>query len=123
MRALGPAATGGRKPDQQDNGAEMNLNSRPRQFMSRLGIDVQAANSLLTMLSASAQISTIYQPMNQYKVVMEVDPRYSRDISALEKMFVINRDGKAIPSLISMAARCAAVGEPSGTFRGPRLPL
>jgi multidrug efflux pump len=43
------------------------------------------------------QISTIYQPMNQYKVVMEVDRRYTQDISALDKMFVINNDGKAIP--------------------------
>ncbi|MCJ2907478.1 efflux RND transporter permease subunit [Escherichia coli] len=31
------------------------------------------------------------------KVVMEVDPRYTQDISALEKMFVINNEGKAIP--------------------------
>jgi len=35
--------------------------------------------------------------MNQYKVVMEVDRRYTQDISALDKMFVINNDGKAIP--------------------------
>ncbi len=90
-----------------------------RDTMSRLGIDVQAANSLLNNAFGQRQISTIYQPMNQYKVVMEVDPRYSRDISALEKMFVINRDGKAIPLLFRpMAARqCAAVGKPSGTFR------
>ncbi len=41
-------------------------------------------------------------------------------------MFVINRDGKAIPPLLfrPMAARqCAAVGEPSGTFRGVRCAL
>ncbi|HEC6691013.1 TPA: multidrug efflux RND transporter permease subunit MdtC [Salmonella enterica subsp. enterica serovar Virchow] len=82
--------------DQQDNGAEMNL-IYDRDTMSRLGIDVQAANSLLNNAFGQRQISTIYQPMNQYKVVMEVDPRYSQDISALEKMFVINRDGKAIP--------------------------
>ncbi len=86
--------------DQQDNGAEMNL-IYDRDTMSRLGIDVQAANSLLNNTFGQRQISTIYQPMNQYKVVMEVDPRYTQDISALEKMFVINRDGKAIPSLIS----------------------
>ncbi|EHK5681488.1 multidrug transporter subunit MdtC [Salmonella enterica] len=82
--------------DQQDNGAEMNL-IYDRDTMSRLGIDVQAANSLLNNAFGQRQISTIYQPMNQYKVVMEVDPRYSQDISALDKMFVINRDGKAIP--------------------------
>ncbi|MFK3751734.1 efflux RND transporter permease subunit, partial [Escherichia coli] len=58
---------------------------------------VQAANSLLNNAFGQRQISTIYQPMNQYKVVMEVDPRYTQDISALEKMFVINNEGKAIP--------------------------
>ncbi|PKE37105.1 multidrug transporter, partial [Klebsiella pneumoniae] len=40
---------------------------------------------------------TIYQPLNQYKVVMEVDPAYTQDVSALDKMFVINSDGKPIP--------------------------
>lgn len=63
--------------DQQDNGAEMNL-VYDRDTMARLGIDVQAANSLLNNAFGQRQISTIYQPMNQYKVVMEVDPRYTR---------------------------------------------
>ncbi|KAA5737337.1 multidrug transporter, partial [Klebsiella pneumoniae] len=57
--------------DQQDNGAEMNL-IYDRDTMSRLGIDVQAANSLVNNAFGQRQISTIYQPMNQYKVVMEV---------------------------------------------------
>lgn len=65
--------------------------------MSRLGIDVQVANSLLNNAFGQWQISTIHQPMNQYKVVMEVDPRYTQDINAVEKMCVINSDGKAIP--------------------------
>lgn len=82
--------------DQEDNGAEMNL-IYDRDTMARLGIDVQAANSLLNNAFGQRQISTIYQPMNQYQVVMEVDPRYTQDISALEKMFVINKEGKAIP--------------------------
>ncbi len=58
---------------------------------------MEAANSLLNNAFGQREVSTIYQPMNQYKVVMEVDPRYTRDISALDKMFVINDDGKAIP--------------------------
>jgi multidrug efflux pump len=82
--------------DQQDNGAEMAL-TYDRETMSRLGINVEAANSLLNNAFGQREISTIYQPMNQYKVVMEVDPRYTQDISALDKMFVINNDGKAIP--------------------------
>lgn len=82
--------------DQQDNGAEMNL-VYDRETMSRLGISVQNANSLLNNAFGQRQISTIYEAMNQYKVVMEVDPRYTQDISALDKMFVINNEGKPIP--------------------------
>ncbi|MCS2150004.1 multidrug efflux RND transporter permease subunit MdtC [Scandinavium manionii] len=82
--------------DQQDNGAEMDL-VYDRETMSRLGINVEDANSLLNNAFGQRQISTIYQPLNQYKVVMGVDPVYTQDISALDQMFVINSDGKAIP--------------------------
>ncbi|MFQ1679458.1 multidrug efflux RND transporter permease subunit MdtC [uncultured Pantoea sp.] len=82
--------------DQQDNGSEMAL-TYDRESMARLGIDVSATNALLNNAFGQRQISTIYQPLNQYKVVMEVDPRYTQDVSALDQMFVINSDGKAIP--------------------------
>lgn len=82
--------------DQQDKGSEMAL-TYDRESMARLGINVTDANSLLNNAFGQRQISTIYQPLNQYKVVMEVDPRYTQDISALDQMFVINSEGKAIP--------------------------
>jgi len=82
--------------DQQDQGAEMAL-IYDRQSMARLGIKVSDANDLLNNAFGQRQISTIYQPLNQYKVVMEVDPRYTQDISSLDLMYVINNDGKAIP--------------------------
>jgi len=82
--------------DQQDKGSEMAL-TYDRESMARLGIDVSQANALLNNAFGQRQISTIYQPLNQYKVVMEVDPRYTQDISALSQMFVINSNGKAIP--------------------------
>ncbi|MGB7802484.1 multidrug efflux RND transporter permease subunit MdtC [Buttiauxella sp.] len=82
--------------DSQNNGAEMDL-IYDRESMARLGISVSEANALLNNAFGQRQISTIYQPLNQYKVVMEVDPRYTQDISALDQMFVINKDGKAIP--------------------------
>ena len=82
--------------DQQDKGSEMAL-TYDRESMARLGINVSQANALLNNAFGQRQISTIYQPLNQYKVVMEVDPRYTQDISALSQMFVINSDGKAIP--------------------------
>ncbi|MGW1443080.1 multidrug efflux RND transporter permease subunit MdtC [Serratia rhizosphaerae] len=82
--------------DQQDKGSELDLVYN-RETMARLGISVSDANNLLNNAFGQRQISTIYQPLNQYKVVMEVAPPYTQDVSALEKMFVINNEGKAIP--------------------------
>nr|WP_232486880.1 multidrug efflux RND transporter permease subunit MdtC [Pectobacterium parmentieri] len=82
--------------DQQDKGAEMAL-TYDRDAMAQLGINVSAANALLNNAFGQRQISTIYQPLNQYKVVMEVDDAYTQDVSSLNKMFVINSDGKPIP--------------------------
>nr|WP_244861195.1 multidrug efflux RND transporter permease subunit MdtC [Pectobacterium punjabense] len=82
--------------DQQDKGAEMAL-TYDRDAMAQLCINVSAANALLNNAFGQRQISTIYQPLNQYKVVMEVDDAYTQDVSSLNKMFVINNDGKPIP--------------------------
>lgn len=82
--------------DQQDKGSELAL-TYDRENMARLGINVADANDLLNNAFGQRQISTIYQPLNQYHVVMEVAPEYTQDESSLDKMFVINGDGKAIP--------------------------
>ncbi|HEJ8085364.1 TPA: multidrug efflux RND transporter permease subunit MdtC [Serratia marcescens] len=82
--------------DQQDKGSEMDL-VYDRETMARLGISVSDVNNLLNNAFGQRQISTIYQPLNQYKVVMEVAPPYTQDVSSLDKMFIINNEGKAIP--------------------------
>ncbi|MEE3652957.1 MULTISPECIES: multidrug efflux RND transporter permease subunit MdtC [unclassified Brenneria] len=95
--------------DQQDKGSEMAL-TYDRDAMARLGIDVASANDLLNNAFGQRQISTIYQPLNQYKVVMEVDAAYTQDVSALDKMFVINGEGKPIP--LAYFARWQPVNAP-----------
>ncbi|MEY0496197.1 multidrug efflux RND transporter permease subunit MdtC [Providencia rettgeri] len=82
--------------DKEDKGAEMAI-TYDRDLMAQLGIDVREANSLLNNAFGQRQVSTIYEAMNQYKVVMEVAPEYTQDVSSLDKMFVINKQGKAIP--------------------------
>ncbi|MDX7991312.1 multidrug efflux RND transporter permease subunit MdtC [Xenorhabdus littoralis] len=82
--------------DDESKGAEIAI-TYDRDTMARLGINVADANSLLYNAFGQRQISTIYQPLNQYKVVMEVAPQYNQDPSALEKMFVINAKGERIP--------------------------
>ena len=82
--------------DQQDKGSEMAL-TYDRDALARLGVDVVEVNNLLNNAFGQRQVSTIYQPLNQYKVVMTVDSRYAEDVSALDKMFIINKDGAPIP--------------------------
>ncbi len=57
--------------DKEDKGAEMAI-TYDRDLMAQLGIDVREANSLLNNAFGQRQVSTIYEAMNQYKVVMEV---------------------------------------------------
>ncbi|QCR35321.1 multidrug efflux RND transporter permease subunit MdtC [Nissabacter sp. SGAir0207] len=82
--------------DQEDSGAELGL-IYDRDTLARLGVSVSDANALLNNAFGQRQISTIYQPLNQYKVVMEVDPANRQDASALEKMFVTNSAGQPVP--------------------------
>ena len=82
--------------DQEDHGGELQL-VYDRASMARLGINVAQANALLNDAFGQREISTIYRPMNQYKVVLEVDPRYLQDASALDQMYLINNQGQSIP--------------------------
>ncbi|TCV91923.1 multidrug efflux RND transporter permease subunit MdtC [Biostraticola tofi] len=95
--------------DQQDKGAELGI-IYDRDVLSRLGLSVSSINALLNNAFGQQQISTIYQPLNQYKVVMEVAPAYTQDPSALDNMFVINSQGAAIP--LSSFARWQPINAP-----------
>lgn len=63
----------------------------------RLGIDVETVTGVLNNAFSQRQISTIYGSMNQYQVVMEVDPRYSQGPQALTQVHVITADGNPVP--------------------------
>ncbi|KGD72209.1 multidrug transporter [Tatumella morbirosei] len=95
--------------DQEDNGGELQL-VYDRAEMAKLGISVAQANALLNDAFGQRQISTIYRPLNQYRVVMEVDPRYTRDATALSQMYLINNEGKSIP--LSQIAHWEAANTP-----------
>nr|WP_249213168.1 MULTISPECIES: multidrug efflux RND transporter permease subunit MdtC [unclassified Tatumella] len=95
--------------DQEDNGGELRL-VYDRSAMAASGISVASANALLNNAFGQRQVSTIYRPLNQYKVVLEADPRYTRDASALSQMYLINSDGKPVP--LSRIARWEPANTP-----------
>jgi multidrug efflux pump len=68
-----------------------------RDQAKRLGVDMNMVTSVLNNAFSQRQISTIYDSLNQYQVVMEVNPKYARDPITLKQVQVITADGARIP--------------------------
>jgi multidrug efflux pump subunit AcrB len=68
-----------------------------RNKASALGVSAQAVENTLYEAYGSKQVSTIYAPTNQYWVVMELEPRYQRDVSALSLLYVRSNTGALVP--------------------------
>ncbi|MBX9829770.1 MAG: efflux RND transporter permease subunit [Xanthobacteraceae bacterium] len=59
-----------------------------REMAGRLGVSMQSVNDTLQDAFGQRQISTVYTQSNQYRVILEAQPRYQRDPSALSKLYV-----------------------------------
>jgi len=68
-----------------------------RDAASRLGVDMRMVASVLNNAFSQRQVATLYDTLNQYRVVMELDPRYTQDPSTLEQIHVIGKDGQRLP--------------------------
>ncbi|MCP1445774.1 multidrug efflux pump [Pseudomonas sp. GGS8] len=68
-----------------------------RDQAKRLGVDMNMVTAVLNNAYSQRQISTIYDSLNQYQVVMEVNPKYAQDPVTLNQVKVITADGARIP--------------------------
>ncbi|MGZ0714870.1 efflux RND transporter permease subunit [Pseudomonas palleroniana] len=68
-----------------------------RDQAKRLGIDMSMVTAVLNNAYSQRQISTIYDSLNQYQVVMEVNPKYAQDPITLNQMQVITSTGARVP--------------------------
>ena len=82
--------------DQQDRGLQAQL-VIDRDSASRFGITAAAIDNTLYDAFGQRQVSTIYMPLNQYHVVMEVDPQYQGKPDALKYIYVAASDGSQVP--------------------------
>ncbi len=82
--------------DQQVSGLEENV-VIDRATAARLGITAQQIDAVLYDAFGQEQISTIYQTLNQYHVVLEVAPQYQRTPDALQSVYVITTGGAQVP--------------------------
>ncbi|HEY1980635.1 MAG TPA: efflux RND transporter permease subunit, partial [Xanthobacteraceae bacterium] len=92
--------------DQQQRGLESDL-VIDRDTASRLGITPAQIDNTLYDAFGQRQVSTIYSAINQYHVVMEIDPRYTQYPASLNEIYV-STTGAAAPGT-------ATTNAPGGT--------
>jgi multidrug efflux pump len=73
--------------DQQQNGLAVSV-AIDRDRASRLGLSTAAIDSTLYDAFGQRQVSTIFNPRNQYHVVMEVAPQYWQSPDALKGIYI-----------------------------------
>ncbi len=73
--------------DQQNQGLAANLVIN-RDTASRLGVSASAIDATLYDAFGQRQVSTMYTGLNQYFVVMEVDPKYQLSPDALNNIYI-----------------------------------
>jgi hydrophobe/amphiphile efflux-1 (HAE1) family protein len=82
--------------DQQESGLEARL-VIDRDTASRLGVTATAIDNVLYDAFGQRQVSTMYTTLNQYYVVLEVDPKFQRDPDALQGIYVRSSNGTNVP--------------------------
>jgi multidrug efflux pump len=82
--------------DQQNSGLQATL-VYDRATASRLGITPEMIDSTLYQAFGQAQVSTMYTPLNQYHVVLEVEPKFWQNPGGLDYVYVRPTTGKEVP--------------------------
>jgi hydrophobe/amphiphile efflux-1 (HAE1) family protein len=82
--------------DHLDNGLREQL-VIDRDTASRLGVSPLTIDATLSDAFGQRQVSTTYETLNQYHVVMEVDQKYQRDPDALKNIYVKSTTGAMVP--------------------------
>jgi multidrug efflux pump len=82
--------------DQQDQGLATNL-VIDRDSAARLGITASMIDAVLYDAFGQREVSTMYTALNQYFVVMEVDPQYQSSPDALNGIFIKSASGAMVP--------------------------
>jgi multidrug efflux pump len=81
----------------KEEGTQQVVLTIDRETAQRLGVDMATVATLLNNSFSQRQVSTMYDRMNQYRVVMELEPGYTATPAVLEQLQVITRDGQRVP--------------------------
>jgi len=82
--------------DLQENGLRASVEV-DRVAAGRFGVSMQTIDDTLYDLFGQRQVSTIYAQANQYRVILEAEPRFQRDMSVLSKVYVPSSTDVQVP--------------------------
>jgi len=82
--------------DQQDKGMQTSI-TIDRDAAARLGVSVSNLDTTLNDAFGQRQVGVIYNPLNQYRVVMEFAPEFAQGPEMLARLFVTSKSGAQVP--------------------------
>jgi len=88
-----------------------------RDRASAMGVSAEQIEDALFSAYGARQVSTIYAPNNTYQVILELEPRFQRDPSALGLLYVRSSDGRLVP-LETLATLTRTLGPLSVSHSG-----
>jgi multidrug efflux pump len=104
---------------EEDEGLATNI-VVDRMSCGQFGVSLQAISDVLNDAFAQRQISTIYGQANQYRVVLEADPRYRTDPSMLGSLRLPGSGGAQVP--LMTVARLERVSAPLAISHQEQFP-
>jgi multidrug efflux pump len=99
--------------DQQENGVEVYVDV-DKETAARLGISSRDIDNALYNAFGQRQVATIYEDLNQYKVVMQMAPRYIRNPDSLKDVYVPARNTGA-PTQLAQTLTPSTTGSSTAT--------
>lgn len=88
-----------------------------RDRASALGITAEQIENVLYSAYGSRQISSIYSPVSDYAVILEMQPQYQKDPKSLDMLYVRSSTGRLVP-LSAVATARTTVGPLTVTHLG-----
>jgi hydrophobe/amphiphile efflux-1 (HAE1) family protein len=95
--------------DQQTGGLQLNVDI-DRTEATRYNVSTQAIDDTLYDAFGQRQVSIIFTQLNQYRVILEVQPQFQLTPDALEKIYVKSSTNRPVP--LSAFARLTTVTAP-----------
>ncbi len=95
--------------DQQDRGLQTSL-VIDRDAVARLGLSMRTIDTTLNNAFGQRQVGVIYNPLNQYRVVMELAPEHLQNPESLKKLYFTSTSGGQVP--LSAFARLELTNTP-----------